>query len=197
MTILQPGDDRMNIDSLFQIPQRGSRTHTMLVCNEGFKKTKSAGKLLIQFQSVGTEVLRAPMNCNGEQGAYTRCDSCRRRSGAAPLHSRLWNDSVASPEALIRSLREPSSCLQPSNASVFSHGPPRSSPVSSLERDAQVWTSNQLSQEGPLEPWRAVTDSPAVRRNGLSRFTWKVAQEVLKLPQKTQSRGLYSAVARR
>lgn len=67
-------------------------------------------------------------------------------------------------------------------------GPPQSSPVRNLERDAQVWTSNQLSQEVPLELWHAVTDSPAVRRKGLSCFTWKVAQEVLKLPQNTQSR---------
>lgn len=66
-------------------------------------------------------------------------------------------------------------------------GPPQSTPVSNLERDAQVWTSNQLSQEVPLELWHAVTDSPADRK-GLSCFTWKVAQEVLKLPQKTESR---------
>lgn len=37
-------------------------------------------------------------------------------------------------------------------------GPPQSSPVRNLERDAQVWTSKQLSQEVPLELWHAVID---------------------------------------
>lgn len=36
----------MNIDSLFRIPLRDSIIHTMLVCNEGFKKSKSAGEIV-------------------------------------------------------------------------------------------------------------------------------------------------------
>lgn len=44
--ILQLGDDGMNTDSLFHIPLRDSIIYTMLVCNEGFKKTKSAREIV-------------------------------------------------------------------------------------------------------------------------------------------------------
>lgn len=81
-------------------------------------------------------------------------------------------------------LKKPSSCLQLSNMSgdervvltdERSHmdaGPPRSSPVRNLEREAQVWTSNHLSQEVPLELHHTVTDCQAVRRKSLSCVTW-------------------------
>lgn len=76
-------------------------------------------------------------------------------------------------------------------------GPPRSSPVRNLERDAQAWTSNRLSQEVPLQLRHAVTDSPAARTEGLSCFTRKVVQEVLKLPHSAENlkQGLYFTIA--
>lgn len=93
-------------------------------------------------------------------------------------------DMIISGSALAK---KPSSCLQLSNmpgdervvltderslpGSHMDAGPPRSSPVRNPEREAQLWTSNHLSQEVPLELHHTVTNCQAVRRKSLSCVT--------------------------
>lgn len=73
ITILQLGDDGMNIDSSFRIPLRDSIIYTMLLCNEGFKKTKSAREIVNSIPLRRYRVFQGTNELNwiaGMRGSY-------------------------------------------------------------------------------------------------------------------------------
>lgn len=63
----------MNIDSLFHVPLRDSIIYTMLLCNEGFKKTKLAGEIVNSIPLRRYWVFQGTNELNwiaGMQGSY-------------------------------------------------------------------------------------------------------------------------------